>query len=485
MNTPSNNSQEKMDTKKSEKAGHDSNNGDHSDTTDHEGGMDFKPAYSDEVEHGVFGGEGGKNFRTMSRFDTIFALLTNQFGLGALGLPSAFQTLGLIPGIIVLIGAAAITYFSGVEIFEFYLAHPQVTNIVDMMKICGGRPAEMLTGFGLLLQLIMTGASAAVTISIALNAISDHAACTVGFIAVGCIICFLLCIPRTAKFLAMTGMPCLLSIIAASLAVMISLGISSPPKAPQGWKPDIELFGSPSFRQVFNSVLKILFAFAGNYAFVTYMAEMKNPEKDFVYSLRWLIGASTVFYGTIAIAIYCLAAEFTTSPALGSAPIIAAKAAYGLVIPAILTTGLACGHIGTKYVYIAVMRKINALEEITANTKKSWGIWIGSNACFWVLSFILSNAIPVFDSIVSITSATTYAWFTYGISGVLWLNLHKGHYFDNWRSIMLFTANIGFIIFSLFLNGGGLWSSITELLEVFASETGVRGCFSCGDNSIL
>ncbi|KAJ3533843.1 hypothetical protein NM208_g7803 [Fusarium decemcellulare] len=433
-----------MMSEKHETAEH--SQGDHSDTTDHEG-LDNKPAYPDDAEVDVFGGEGGANFRTMGRFDTVFALLTNQFGLGALALPSVFKTLGLIPGLITLIGGAAITYFSGVEIFWYYLAHPKVTNIAEMMKIVGGRPAEIVTGIGLLLQLIMTASSAVVTISIGFNAISENAVCTVGYIAIACILCFMLCIPRTAKFLAQSGLPCILSILAAALATMIGLGISNPPGAPEGWKPEIELFGTPTLREVFNCVLKILFALAGNYAFVTYMAEMKNPEKDFIYSLRWLMAASVIFYAFIAIAVYCLAAEFTASPALSSAPIIAAKVAYGLVLPAILTDGLACGHIGTKYVYIFIMRRINALKEVTANTPKSWGIWIGSNTAFWIIVFILSNTIPVFDSIVAVSSATTYAWFTYGISGFLWLHLYKGRYFENWRTIMLFTANIGFFCF--------------------------------------
>ena len=460
--------------------------GDHSDTTDHEG-LDHKPAYHDpeEAEVDVFGGEGGKNFRTMGRFDTVFALLTNQFGLGALALPSVFKTLGLIPGLITLIGGAIITYFTGIEIFWYYLAHPRVTNIAEMMKIVGGRPAEIITGIGLLLQLIMTAASATVTISIAFNAISEHAICTISYIAIACILCFFLCIPRTAKFLAQSGLPCILSILGAALSVMIGLGIGNPPGAlEEDWKPEIKLFGTPTLREIFNSVLKILFALAGNYAFVTYMAEMKNPEKDFVYSLRWLMGASVVFYAFIAIAVYCLAGEFTASPALSSAPIIAAKVAYGLVLPAILTDGLACGHIGTKYVYITIMRKINALKEVTANTPKSWGIWIGSNASFWIIVFILSNAIPVFDSILSVSSATTYAWFTYGISAFLWLHLFKGRYFEK-RNISLFAANICLLIFSLFLNGGGLWSSITELLDIFANSSNIRGCFSCGDNSFI
>lgn len=458
-----------------EKFGHD---------TDHEG-PDIKPAVHEEITGGLFDGQGGKSFRNMTRWDTVFALVTNQFGLGALGLPSAIKVLGLIPGLIALAGAAMITWYTGFELYQFYARHPHVVNVVEMVKVVGGRPWGIFAGFGLLLQVIMTCASTVVTISIAFNAISDHSMCTVGFIGIATLICYALCVPRTVKFVSQSGIPCFLSIVAAALAVMISLGISDPSGAPDGWKPDIVLFASPSFRDVFNAVLKIVYSFAGNHAFVSYMAEMKDPVKDFPFALRWLIGVSLVFYTTLAVGIYCLAAEYTVSPALGSAPIVAAKVAYGLVLPAILTAGLANGHIGVKYMYVGLMRHMKATDQITKNTSKSWAVWLGCVTIFWIISFILANAIPVFDSIVSISSATTYAWFTYGISAVLWFSLNKGHYFDGRWQKGLFVANVLLVCFAFFLNGAGLWSSITELLDIFASGTGIRGSFSCGDNSSL
>ena len=57
----------------------------------------------------VLSGSGGKDFRTMTRWNTLFALVTNQLGLGVLSLPSTFQTIGLIPGIIAMIFFATIT----------------------------------------------------------------------------------------------------------------------------------------------------------------------------------------------------------------------------------------------------------------------------------------------------------------------------------------------------------------------------------------
>lgn len=66
---------------------------------------------------------------------------------------------------------------------------------------------------------------------------------------------------------------------------MISLGVAEPNRAPPGWDKEIVLVGNPSFAEGFTSVLNIAFAYAGNQAFVTVMAEMKDPSKDFMPSM--------------------------------------------------------------------------------------------------------------------------------------------------------------------------------------------------------
>ncbi|KAM5341888.1 hypothetical protein ACJ41O_014919 [Fusarium nematophilum] len=448
--------------------------------------IDIKHESSTEVTGGIFGGAGGKNYRVMTRWQTLFALLTNQFGIGALGLPSAFRDIGLIPGLITIAGTAITAWYTGFELWRFYCRHPHCITVIDMAKVAGGRPWEIIVAVAFLIQVVMCCASATVTISIAFNAISDHAVCTYGFIGIASIISYILCVPRTVKFISQSGIPTLISIVGAVLITMISLGVADPAKAPEeGWKPDIKMFNNPGFRTIFNAILKIIWAFAGNHAFVSYMAEMRDPVKDFPFALTCLVSISALFYTTLAVGIYCLAGEYTTSPALGSAPIIPAKAAYGVVIPAILTAALSNGHIGIKYIFVVIMQKINATSEITANTTKSWATWLGCVTGFWVAAFVLSNAIPIFDSIVSIQSATTYAWFTFGISSCFWLSWNKGNYFNGRKQIALFCINVTIVGFSFFLNGCGLWSSITEMLDIFDSDGGVQGSFSCGDNSSL
>jgi hypothetical protein len=216
------------------------------------------------------------------------------------------------------------------------------------------------------------------------------------------------------------------------------------------------------------------------------MAEMKDPVKDFPKALACLEAFSITTYSVIAVAIYCLAGQYTTSPALGSAPTIAAKAAYGVVLPAVFATAMSFGHTGAKYMYVVAMRSMKATHQITDKSVKSWSTWIGCVTLYWVLVWVLSNAIPIFDSILAISSATTIAWFTFGLSAIFWFHLNKGSMFSNWLMMILFVVNVLLIVQSLFMNAAGLWSSITELLDIFNSDSSkVRGAFSCGDNSAI
>ncbi|KAF7553215.1 hypothetical protein G7046_g7164 [Stylonectria norvegica] len=449
------------------------------------GTTDLKSAHHEPVPN-LFEGEDGKTFRTMTRWDTVFALVTNQVGLGVLSLPSCLKVFGVVPGVIAIIGIGCLSWYTAFELHQFYSRHPHVVNVVDMAKVVGGRPFAIIAGIGLMIQVIMTAASAAVTLSIAFNTISEHSICTVGFIGIACLGCWVLCAPRTVKFVSQSGIPCAVSVIAAALVVMISLGIKNPQQAPPDWKIEIKVVAYPTFREGLNACLKIAYAYSGNINFVSYMAEMIDPVNDFPFSLACLEISSIGFYTIVAIALYCLSGEYTTSPALGAAPIIPAKIAYGIVIPAVFSTGLAFGHTGIKYMFVETMKWLNATDQITKRTTKSWSVWMGCVTLFWVLCFIISNAIPVFDSILSIASATTIAWFTFGLSAIYWFNINWKVKLNGWRKISLTCLNFFLICISLFMNGAGLWSSITELMDIFADKDAkVQGCFDCGDNSLF
>lgn len=64
--------------------------------------------------------------------------MKTQLGLGVLSLPSAFDTLGLIPGIICLVVVAVITSWSNYMVGDFKLRHREVYGIEGVGQIIFG-----------------------------------------------------------------------------------------------------------------------------------------------------------------------------------------------------------------------------------------------------------------------------------------------------------------------------------------------------------
>jgi amino acid permease len=431
-------------------------------------------------------GEGTKSFKNMGRWDTSFVLITNQVGIGILSLPATLDILGIVPGVIAIIGLGILSTYTAYEMLQFQQRHPHCLNIVDMCRVVGHRPFEIAGAIVLLVNIMFTCSSATVTMSVGLNTMSEHGACTVAFMAVSAIGCWILCLPRTFKFVARVGVPSTIAVLAAVLTVMISLGVADPANAPDVFNRKISVVGNPTFREGVGACLRICYSYAGNVGFPSVLAEMKDPAKDFVPSLVWLQGFSIPLYIVVAVTIYCLAGQYTTSPALGSAPSLPAKAAYGIMLVALLSTGMVFGHTAIKYMYVFVLRRMNAAHEATSNTIKSWGSWVVCATIFWVVVFIVAAAVPVFDSILSISSATLIAWTTFGISAILWFHLNWHQLFKTWKKTSLTILNTLIIVQSLFMNSAGMYTAVTQLLDIFNDPNEeVEGAFTCADNSLF
>lgn len=313
---------------------------------------------------------------------------------------------------------------------------------------------------------------------------TSHAMCTVAFMAFPHLACWLLCLPRKLTFAALLSWVCTASIVGAVLIVMIAVGVAGP-NAPPGFQVKIVLVGKPNFVETVNAMLNIAFAFAGNQSFVSVMAEMRDASKDFPPALFMQKGFEVVVYTVVACVIYAFAGSAVTSPALGSAPSLPAKIAYGVLLPSVLGTGLVIGVTAIKYMYISFMRRVKP-EQINAHNTFTWTVWVTFGTVFWIVTFIISNAIPVFNSILNISAAIFISWFTFGLTSVFWLHLNWGRQFSTPKKTALAVINWAIIAFTLFLNAGGLYSSLKALIDIFNDpNSGLNGPFTCGDNSLF
>ena len=165
---------------------------------------------TDHIEYDdVFGDMegGGPNYRNVGWLGTSVLMLKTQIGLGVLSIPSTFDTLGLIPGVILLITIATITTWSDYIVGAFKIRHRSVYGIEDVGQMLFGRAGREIFGaaFALCknlhylqekkdsnpsLDFTFVSGSAMLGISIALNALSLHGICTAIFVAIAAIVTF-------------------------------------------------------------------------------------------------------------------------------------------------------------------------------------------------------------------------------------------------------------------------------------------------------
>ena len=79
-----------------------------------------------DVQDEVFGAteEGGVEYRSVGWLGASVLMMKSEMGIGILSIPQAFGTLGLIPGIIVLLAISIITTWSSYVVGVFKLKHP-------------------------------------------------------------------------------------------------------------------------------------------------------------------------------------------------------------------------------------------------------------------------------------------------------------------------------------------------------------------------
>lgn len=118
---------------------------------------------------------------------TAVLMLKTQIGLGVLSIPAVFHSLGLVPGVIVILVIAAMTSWSNYIVGTFKLRHPDVYGIDDVGRKLFGRIGYEVFGVTFALYWIFVAGSGMLGISTALNALSSHGTCTAVFVAVAAI----------------------------------------------------------------------------------------------------------------------------------------------------------------------------------------------------------------------------------------------------------------------------------------------------------
>lgn len=107
-----------------------------------------------------------------------------SIGLGVLSIPHGFDVLGIVPGTICLLAIGVITTWCSYEVGVFKLRHTEVYGVDDAGFLIFGRIGRDVLAAGFCLAYTFTSGGGMLGLSIALNALSEHGACTAVFVAV-------------------------------------------------------------------------------------------------------------------------------------------------------------------------------------------------------------------------------------------------------------------------------------------------------------
>jgi amino acid permease len=454
--------------------------------------------------------EGEVNFRGVSWQGAAILIAKFQIGLGALSLPSTFHVLGFFPGILCFVILAVITTVAGYVSGNARQYYPQMHSIGDAAELLFGKGAREFIGIIYYIYLALVAGAGMLTTSVALNALSDHGACTMAFVAVACAAAFIFgtgfrSLEKVAwiSWIGVAGI-----VFAIWITAIACLTKDRPAGAPPGpINLDIRVLPHASFTEAMSAISTQLFALGASGTFFSVAAEMKEPEK-FTRSL--IYGQSFIVLTNIAIAsiMYGKIGQYLVSPALGSAGDLIKKISYGIAFPGLLVTAILWSHIAAKYWFVRILRGTRHLQ---SNTVTHWTVWVGSMAVTVVFGFIVVGVVPFFDDFLSLVGALINPVFTNVLPGLMilfylganpsrasdsvqngetgkvlspmiWLPNAFKAYRNGWKQASALVGGIFMILLGAFIIVGGTYATVLSIQASYLDGS-VSGVFSCGDNS--
>lgn len=81
---------------------------------------------------------GEVKYRTLAWWQASLLMIAETISLGILSLPSVLASLGMIPGVILIVGRGICATYTGFVFGQFKLAYPAVSNMADAGEVLMG-----------------------------------------------------------------------------------------------------------------------------------------------------------------------------------------------------------------------------------------------------------------------------------------------------------------------------------------------------------
>jgi hypothetical protein len=292
---------------------------------------------------------------------------------------------------------------------------------------------------------------------------ADSNICSLVFGVVSALILLLLAVPSSFADVTILGYVDFASIIIAIGITIISTGIQAS-DSPGGLAAvDWSVFPKQdlSFSEAYVAIGNIVFAYSFATCQFSFMDEMHTPH-DFTKSIFSLGALEIVIYTVTGATLYAFVGSDIQSPALLSAGSTISKVVFGIALPVIFISG----SINTIVAGRLILTR--AFEDSVigyVNTPRGWAVWLSLISCFTLLAWIIAEAIPFFNDLLSIASALFTSGFSFYIPPIMWfMLLRKGNVFSK-KNLLLTAINAGVFVFGVAVLVCGLYSSIEDIVS--------------------
>jgi hypothetical protein len=295
-----------------------------------------------------------------------------------------------------------------------------------MAGVIWGPIGREFVGVMFVIAFIFCTGSSLLGISIGFNALSDHGTCSVAFGFVGTVLTILASSIRTWGKMTWPLTVGFVSVLAGVLTVVIGVTFNDrPAAAPQTGPYDLGFvaIAYPAFAAGMVAACTIFVSSCGCPGYIPVIAEMRRPQ-DFKKSaiiVALLVGS---IYLSFSMVMYRWCGQWIATPSLGSAGPLLKKIAYGLAMPSLIVSAGIFNHTSSKYLFVRMLRNTKHLQ---SNSATHWSVWIGTNIVMALLAWILVEAIPVFNYILSFEASLFFAPMSLMFPAFFWMHDFK-HY---------------------------------------------------------
>ncbi|KAL6692404.1 neutral amino acid transporter-like protein [Trichoderma pleuroticola] len=425
--------------------------------------------------------EGAVDFRTVSWLHASVIFLKYIFATGVLSIPSCMFVLGAFPGAVNVVAWTMLNTYCAIIQGNFRNSHPRCHSIADMAQLVGGPLLREVVSILFLLAYIICAASGILGVSEGLNALSDHAVCTQWFTLVATVIVAALASVRKFEKMAWLAWLGFGSAFVAVLIVVIGVTrLDRPAAAPQTGEFDLgfHAIGSPTFVAGVTAAATIFCSSAATSAFLPVISEMQKP-KDYPKAVYLSMTIVTTSYLAFSLVMYRWCGQWIASPSLGSAGPVIKKVAYGVGIIGLCVSACLYVHIGSKYLFVRVLRNSPHLQR---NSVIHWASWFSITAGVSAVSFIVASGIPIFNYILALAGSLCFAPLAISLPAYLWLHDHRDWRVGGYLKMTAWAWNAFLVLVGAFMTIGATYGVIQQIINAYADGT-IGSAFSCADNS--